>query len=800
MPPQTSSAMPRRRSLESASVWALVATLIVAALVLVPSTSVPFLPTKAFVLAAGALVTLVLYILARLSRGNLVLPPLLLLAALWLPALAYLLSAIFSGSPFARAFWGTALDTDTLGFVLVLAALGSLTMLVVRRREQFRSFFLWIAAAIGLVAVLEVLILLVGQIAPSSISPSLSIVGSYGDLASLLGLGVIGSLLTLRFVEVPSRVRMGLIVGSALSLFVLAVANSALVWILVALVALGLFVEAVMRRRGSSSDADVEDSAVLVDEMPAEGETGTKSLVLPLIVLALSLFFLIGGNLGNALANGLHVNLLNVRPSWQSTLATARSVYASDPFFGSGPGSFGVEWLKHRNAALNSTVFWNVNFASGIGSIPTSLVTTGIVGAIAWLLLLGLLLWYGFRTLIRRAPEDPFMRYTAMLSFVATAYFFALAIFSVPGAVILALAFVSAGLFASASRFSAGSKQFGIIFARSPRLGFVIVFGLTLLLLGSVVAAYPLVERYVAVADLSRATAAATSGDLDTAEAKITSANGFAPSAAAYQLQANISGARVAGIVSSTTMSATAAQQAFQSAISSGITAAQAATRLDPDNYANWMVLGNLYAQAVPLKIAGAYDSAKQAYAKAQALSPTDPQIPYTLAQLDIANGDLKSAATDLEAAITLKQDYTNAIFLLSQVEVQTGNVKDALTAAEAAAYFTPSDPNVLFQLGVLRAATNDLPGAVQALSAAVAANAQFANARYFLAAVYAKQGDTRDALAQVQAIAALSDQNATAVAPLISSLEAGKDPFPTNLLSVSSAPTTPKETATPGK
>lgn len=388
----------------------------------------------------------------------------------------------------------------------------------------------------------------------------------------------------------------------------------------------------------------------------------------------------------------------------------------------------------------------------------------------------------------------------AVLSFVATAYLFVIAIFSVPGAVILALAFVSAGLFASASRFSAGSKQFGIIFARSPRLGFVIVFVLTLLLLGSVVAAYPLVERYVAVADLSRATAAASAGNLDASEAKITSANAFAPSAAAYQLQANISGARVAAIVSSTTISTAEAQQAFQSAISSGITAAQAATRLDPDDYANWMVLGNLYAQAVPLKISGAYDSAKQAYEKAQALSPTDPQIPFTLAQLDIANGDLKSATADLEAAITLKQDYTNAIFLLSQVEVQTGNVKDALSAAEAAAYFTPSDSSVLFQVGVLRAATNDLPGAVQALSAAVAANAQFANARYFLAAVYAKQGDMQDALAQVQAIAALSSDNATAVAPLISSLEAGKDPFPANLLTVSSAPTTSGETATAGK
>ena len=91
--------------------------------------------------------------------------------------------------------------------------------------------------------------------------------------------------------------------------------------------------------------------------------------------------------------------------------------------------------------------------------------------------------------------------------------------------------------------------------------------------------------------------------------------------------------------------------------------------------------------------------------------------------------------------------------------------------------------------MGILRAANNDLAGAAQALEAAVAANTQFANARYFLAAVYAKQGDTKDALTQMQAIAAMSESNAQAVATQITALEAGKDPFPKNLLSAPAAP-----------
>ena len=785
-----------RGSLERASAWALIATLIAAIIIVIPSASIPFAGTKTFVLAGGALISLALFILARLSRGNVILPPVALVGALWLPALAYLLSTVFSGVSGTAALWGTSLEPDTLGFMLAAAFLGSLVALVFRRADQYRSFYKAAAWAFGFVVLVQAVILIVGQFAPNTVSPALSIVGSTADLALLLGLGIVGILLTLRYLEVASRTKMLLVVLGAVSLFLLAVANSQLVWILVALVSLGLFVEAVMKRGTSGSDAELDDVAV-VSEMGADRESGSRSLVLPLVVLAISLFFLIGGTLGGALANALHVNVIDVRPSWQSTWNVASHVYAKAPVFGSGPGTFGSEWLKYRDATLNSTVFWNIDFTSGIGFLPTSFVSTGLLGLLAWVGLLGLFLWLGLRALILRAPEDPFTRYVAVLSFVATAYLFAAAIFALPGSAVLALAFVFLGLFASTVRYSAGKSQWGVIFAKSPRIGFMIVFALTLVLLGSVVAAYSLVEQYVSSVELAKASAAFSAGDYAAAAAAAQSALSFAPSETAYQIEAAVANAQMGQVAASSTMAAADAQKAFQAALSAGVNAALTATQVAPNDYQNWLALGNLYAQAVPLKVQGAYDSAKSAYQKAAALNPTNPQIPYALAQLDIANKDNASAEADLKQAIALKQDYTAAIFLLSQLYVQDGNVKDALASAEAAAYFTPNDPNVLFQVGVLSAANNDLPTAVQALSAAVAANPQFANARYFLAAVYAKQGDYTDAVTQVQAISDLSADNAKAVATQLASLQAGKDPFPANLLTVQPAPTTTSAGAT---
>jgi tetratricopeptide (TPR) repeat protein len=774
-------------------VWALLATVIASLFIVIPSATIPFVATKTFLLAAGALITLALFILARLSRGNAIFPPRLLIGALWLPVVAYALSAAFSGVMFSTAFWGVSLESDTLGFMLVAAILGTLAALVLRRPENYRTFLRASAIVFCAAVALEVLILVIGQFAPNTVSPALSLVGSYEDLAFLLGLGVVSTLIALRFLEIQGRARRFLIGGVVGALVLLAVANSSLVWTLLALVSLGLFVESVMRRSTSSSNSDLDDVGDVQMSAPVEvAESGHRSLVLPLGILAVSLFFLIGGSLGQALASSLHANVISVRPSWQSTLAVAQKTYASSPVFGSGPTTFGSQWLKNRDVSLNSTIFWNANFSSGIGFLPTSFVTTGIIGLLAWLAFLGLLVVLGLRTLIQRAPKDNYIRAISILSFVAAVYLFTVSIFGLPSAALLTLAFVFTGLFVSTTRFAEGGAQWGIIFSRSPRIGFVIVFSLTLVLLGSVVAAYSLVGHYLAVAELTAANATlSTSNNLDGAEKAAQSSIAFAPNATAYQIVASIANARLNQITSNTSLSASVAQQQFQKALSDGINAALTATRLAPEDFQSWVILGNLYSQAVPLGVSGSYESAKTAYEKSMALNPTNPQIPFILAQLNVANKNVKAAIENLKTAITLKQDYPQAIFLLSQLEVQQGNLQDALTAATATAYFTPNDPGVLFQVGILRAASNDLPGAIAALSAAVdaSANKQFANASYFLAAVYAKQGDLKNALAQIQIISDLSADNAKAVAPTIEALKAGKNPFPANLLTITPVP-----------
>ena len=791
---ETTPASSRRFSFDNASIWVLALTGLLAAIAFVPVATIPFLYTKVSILAIGGLLALMLFILARLTRGNVIIPPMTLIGAMWLVPAAYAVSTLFSSAGLSYSFFGNQLEVDTLGFLLILAALGTLSALVLRRTDQYRSFFKIAAIAFGLVVVSEIAILAIAKMAPGTINATANVVGSFSDLAMIAGLGVALSLLATRFLTLGQKLKTTLWILSGLGLFIIAVVNSVIVWSLVALVALGLFIEAIMRRRPILDEADLEGVTTL-DDLSGDSADSHESrpLAAPLVVLIAALFFLIGSTtIGSALSSAMGANYLDVRPSWQSTFDIGSHTYASSPLFGSGPNTFGAQWLKFRDRALNETVFWNVDFTSGIGYIPTSFVTTGALGALAWLAFLGLFLWVGLRSLLFRAPEDAFARFVSVASFTGALYVLILMTFSVPGPVVLASGFILAGLFISTLRHGKGRHEWGIIFARNPRVGFVVVFALTLLLLASVVAAYGVVNRYLAEVAYAQGAQALGQGNLDAAEAAASRAILFSASDRAYQLVATIGTARMNQLANDTALPAAERQQRFQTALSGSVEAALTATRVRPDNYLNWALLGNVYQMVVPLDIDGAYDNAKTAYQRAIELNPTNPTLPYALAQLEIANEQPARAEEYLMQAIALKQDYTQAIFLLSQLQVAQGKALEALQAAQAAAIFAPNDPVVLFQLGILRSGTGDTQGAIAALSRAVELNPQYANARFFLAVAYAIAGQYEQARTQLEAVAAFSPENAQAVAADLEALRQNRNPYPASRLGALGIPQVP--------
>ncbi len=778
---------PKRFSFDTAAVIALMTGFGLSFVAFLPFASVPFFHTKILLVAFGVIFALIFYILGRLTKGSAIVPPLTLVGIFWLVPLAYLLSMFFSGISLQKAFLGDGFSVDTFGFTLLLAFIATLTAMVFRRQTFYRFFFIGAAWLAAFILLAQWIFIVLGIFMPTVVSGSTTLVGSFVDFGLLATLTVILTLIAFRFFEFSAKTEWFMYALLGLGFVGALLTNNLTYWIIIALVSFGLFVETILRRTGGAAEDDLEGVTLVSNASDVEAVSGrksSKSFIISIVTLCLSVFFILGSNMvGAVVTNTLHISFIDVHPSWQSTFSIGSHTLGTSPFLGSGPGTFAQQWLQFRDAAINNSIFWNTGFDSGVSTIATSFVTTGLLGTLAWLLFLGFLLYSGARTLFGRMPENKFARFATLASFVGTFYLFLLALLQTPGPLALMLGALFLGLFVSSQRFAGVQQEWGIVFARSPRIGFIIVFVLTLALLGSVITAYGLIGNYLSDLSYTKAVIELNEGKLDAAQNELQQSAAFSASDRTYRAFAFLNIARMNQIAGDTTLSQTTAQQSFQTALQTAVQAGMAATKDDAKNYQNWIALASVYQSVVPLKVAGAYDNAKAAYQQAVKLDPTAPELQVTLAQLEISNGNMDGAKEYLNQAIALKRDYTQAIFLLSQVEAQQGHTQDALSAAEAALYFAPTDQNVLLQVGLLRSARGDSKGAIDAFQQALEVNPQFANARYFLGVMYAITGDYAKAADALAMVAAQSPENAKAVENDLAALKQNKNPFPPSRL-----------------
>ena len=356
----------------------------------------------------------------------------------------------------------------------------------------------------------------------------------------------------------------------------------------------------------------------------------------------------------------------------------------------------------------------------------------------------------------------------------------------------LGLAFLVTGIFVAALRFDS-DREMGILFARSPRLGFVLVFLLTIVLLVTALGMYEVAKRYLSSVSYNNAVVSLVrDGDFESARAALARSYTYMPNDRALRLLSAIGIQDMVNLAQNESLPQDEARTQFQNVLAGAVEAGILATQFDQNNSANWIALGNVYQTVVPLQVEGAYDNAKLAYERARTLAPMNPELLLILAQLEVANENLDGAREYLTEAINLKNDYTGAIFLLSQIEVQQGRTEEALAAAEAAAFFEPQNPVVLFQVGVLRSGSGDTEGAIRAFEQAVFRDPGYANARYFLGASLASIGNTDAAVEQFRAIASLSEENAEAVSSVLDALLRGENPFPANTSPIGTSTSVP--------
>lgn len=759
-------------NLEKISYYILLVLAFLLPIFFIPSNIFPFQFGKTLILSLGGLLSLSFWIGHKLREGKISLPtgPPYLVAIVIL--LIALISSLFSGV-ITRSLIGLGLETDTFFTVLMLFILMFMTSILFRSKKRIFNLYLtfFISSIILLVFQLLRAFLGVDFLSFGVLTNTTSnLLGRWNDLAIFFGLYSLMSVVTLEFFRPSKILKILLYITLVLSVLFMVVINSLMAWLTLGVLSLVLLIYLALNGRPSQ-------------DFRAEVENHSKNVTviakLPIILVLLSVVFvLVRGPVGSAVSSRLGIIQISARPSTRSTLDIAKSSLPNNPAFGVGPNRFATEWSLYKPNLVNNTPFWNVNFNFGIGVIPTTLVTTGILGFISWIAFLGALILLGIKALFS-SPNNNVSRFLIVSSFLATLFLWTFSVIYVPGIAVLALTFMMTGAFLSTMFQEGFIKDRQISFTNSSKVGFVSVFALIAFLIINIGLGYFVVTRYISATYFQRTLVAVNiEGNIEKGGENINRAVSFAKTDRNYRLLSQLHIANLNSVLNEEDLSQTEEGRIrFQTILGQAIASAQEATKVDKNNYQNWLSLGNIYEAIVPLGIEGSYESAKNTYEEAEKVAPTNPSVDLVLARLEVVNGDNDKAREHIVDALTKKNNYTEAIFLLSQIEINEGNITEAINSVEAASFITPNDPIVFFQLGFLRYNQGDFSGAISALERAVILNPPYSNAKYFLGLGYFNVGRTEEAIFQFQDIELLNPDNPE-VKSILANLREGRGPF----------------------
>ena len=731
-------------------------TILVVVFGLSPLFFLPFSPiapgaTKVLVVVFGIALALVFFSLSVLRSGRLAYSKSQSLLAFWGVTLVALISALLSGD-IADAMAGAMVDVHTALFLLLLAISMTLWSFLDVRKDSVMRLYVLIVASTFVLILFHVLRLIFGAEFLSFgvfTDATSSLIGSWNDLALFLGLIILVGLVTLEQLPLTKwgRIVFGLVI--ALSLIVLMVVNFFFVWVVLGLVSLILIVYSHGRTRFMGG---VEEST---------SKQSLLSLAVPVVVFLISaLFTFAGGSIGGALAEKTGVSYLEVRPSFEATADIARGVYKENALLGVGPNRFADAWRVHKDVSIGNTAFWNVDFQSGNGYIPTFFVTTGALGGIAWIIFLITFFYSSIRTLLYAQGKDAMWYFVMTSSFVGAAYIWGMSLIYVPNVSVLLLGALFTGVTLLAQSMLQPQRMRTLVVRPDRRNGFILTFVVMIVIVVAVGAMYNAGKRYYSVYLFgTSAELAQQEVELDVIEDTLVRAFDVSPNDLYARRLAEYQLARMQIFAAEPELTELQQQQ-FQTATANGINAAQLAIERDVSDPQNWAVLGRIYSLLAGLEVEGAFDRAKAHLDQAKVLDPKSPLRALQLADLSAQTGDLATARARIGEATNLKANYSDAFFLLSQIDVAEGDVDSAINATRAIISFEPENPTRYYQLGLLYVSKRDWTTAGQVFAEAVRLNPEYSNARYFLGLMYSQLGDAENALVQMRAVLERNPEN----------------------------------------
>jgi tetratricopeptide (TPR) repeat protein len=710
----------------------------------------------------------------RFKKDFILIPVIVLLAIL-------ALGTIFSNYT-DQSFWGY-FGGEGGAFIsfLFFAAMFLLIFNNVRTKKQiFKVVFIFLIS--GIITCFYGLMQIWGSfILPSEITKD----SFFNTVGSVYSLGVYAAALFLLSLSMfldkgVKTFKIFLIILSFFFFFVLVVINFKIVWIAL-IIALALLLGAATVRGGMKNG---------------------QARILPMIFLVLALLIVLMNK--PIIRKQMPVELLL---NYKTSAKIMLSSWKSNPLLGVGLNNYGDVYKLNRPDNLGN--FWSVNFDNATSSFFTLASTTGILGTLGFLFLVGMGVVYLFRSLMVatfQKKESNFM----IIGVGAVWLFLTIILFTYfANMTIWMLWWLSFALFLSFTMFESDesdkAKKTFVATSQTPRSSFSVSFVFVLVIIGFIAAIYLQTQKYVAAVYFNQAlTADAKGEDIQKITEKIQKAISTDNSRDVYYRNYSIATFALANqrVAEKGQELSPEDSNYISGMIKGSIDSADQAIKLAPHNSENYIRLAQVY-EGVMFTMEKADERAIENYQKAVELDPKNPAIYKKVADIYVALSDMEVARQQQQAqanqqetdgelpekskeylalakenankALAIKSDYADAHLLLASIYEREGDLDKAIEKEEENLALYPNEPGVYFRLGMLYYKKEVLNEAEKAFKGAIALDKNYANARYFLGFVLDKKNDKSAALEQFKIILENNQDNEN-LKKIVDNLENGRE------------------------
>jgi len=443
--------------------------------------------------------------------------------------------------------------------------------------------------------------------------------------------------------------------------------------------------------------------------------------------------------------------ILSQEISW-SIAAGTLSESGKNLLLGSGPGTFALDFSRHKPADFNLTSQWQLRFDRPGNYLAEVLATTGILGFLSYL---GLVLWFLLASLVflKDKRSIPFVVGVLVLLVAQLVYY---QITALEVALWLFMAF-------AAISWEAKQQEFRFSLKRFPEFEIVAKAVFMALFLG-VLGIFFLGVRFF-IADMNYLVAQNTQSTNSTIRiARTLEAVRLNPWQAEYKIF-------LSKLYLGRALGELAKPENFrdQEQISKDVQYAiaytrgdtlenqriQGATELSKNRVAAWETLGAVYRD---IKFAaGALDWGIRSFETAIALEPASAVLYTELGKLEVTKEEFEKAGEHFTKAVELKPDYVEAQFQLALLYEKEGDIAAALSEMREVSLRYPLYVDGGFQLGRLLYNAGEVQEAILQFEQVLQAAPNHSNALFALGVAYESQGRIEEALLEFEKVLQLN-------------------------------------------